>query len=222
LSVSRPVVAAPSRVKSDLEIVQALAARVGLADALAGSARSWKARLVATRLAEHGIELDDLEREALRNPLTQPLLFADRKFFTPSGKVNLITEPPPTAALPPGDYPLYLLALLTRESQSSPWVDRAPSPPQLTLHPSAAASLPDGAACEIESPLGRMLDPRQRPDVALVPKGGTRAAGSCANSLIEAKLTDIGDGGALYEECVRLVTKISGRTDRFAICPMRA
>jgi len=47
-------------------------------------------------------------------------------------------------------------------------------------------------------------DPRQRRDVALVPKGGHRSAGRCANTLIAARLTDLGEGGALYDEGVRL------------------
>jgi hypothetical protein len=48
------------------------------------------------------------------------------------------------------------------------------------------------------------LDPRQRQDVALVPKGGHLRDGRCPNALIAAKLTDAGEGGALYDEPVRL------------------
>jgi len=38
----------------------------------------------------------------------------------------------------------------------------------------------------------------------LLPKGGHYHLGACANSLIEPKLTDLGGGGALYEQGVRL------------------
>ncbi|MET0390542.1 MAG: molybdopterin-dependent oxidoreductase [Polyangiales bacterium] len=210
IGVARPVVAAPSGVKSDLEIMQALAERVGLGRELAGSARDWQARLVESRLAPRGISLGDIEQAAVHNPLTQPLLFADRKFPTTSGKVNLVTEAPPSAAAPPADYPLLFLALSTREAQCSQWAGEAPLPCPLTVHPSAALGLADGTVCEIESPLGRMsvrlkLDPEQRPDVALAPKGGSHTAGGCANTLIRARITDLGEGGALYEECVRIV-----------------
>jgi len=40
--------------------------------------------------------------------------------------------------------------------------------------------------------------------VALIPKGGHRRDGRCANALVAARLTDIGEGGALYDEGVRL------------------
>src|SRR5258706_10635134 len=46
LGVARPVVAPPTGVKSDLEIIQALAQRVGLAEVMAGSAREWQERMM--------------------------------------------------------------------------------------------------------------------------------------------------------------------------------
>ena len=212
LAVSRPVVLAPSGVKTDLEIIQALAARVGLGAELAGDARSWKERLVAMRLGARGITLEMLESGALKNPLAQDVLFADRKFQTPSGKVNLICDAPPLPAAAPAERPLFLLALSTPEAQCSQWATEPESPPTLTVHPSAAGGLAEGELCELESELGRMpvrlaFDERQRQDVALMPKGGPRASAACANALIRARLTDLGEGGALYEECVRLVPR---------------
>jgi hypothetical protein len=47
-------------------------------------------------------------------------------------------------------------------------------------------------------------DASQRRDVALVPKGGSLARGRCANAITQARLTDAGEGAALYEEPVRL------------------
>jgi anaerobic selenocysteine-containing dehydrogenase len=211
LGVSQPVVAAPSGVKSDLEIIQALAARVGLGAEVAGTAREWKQRLVATRLKEHGVELETIERGAFRNPLARPVVFEGRKFATPSGRVNLVREAPPLAARPSREYPLFLLSMSTPKSQCSQWASAPELPLPLTVHPSAAVGLADGDVCEIESVLGRMpvrivFDSDQRPDVALLPKGGPRTGSACANLLIRAQTTDLGEGGALYEECVRIVT----------------
>ncbi|HKP58792.1 MAG TPA: molybdopterin-dependent oxidoreductase [Polyangiales bacterium] len=210
LGVARPVVAAPSGVKSDLEIIQALAERVGLGAELSGSARDWKERLVQGRLAAHGTTLETMERGAYKNPMAQRVLFEGRKFPTASGKANLVMQAPPPPAAATADFPLALLALSTPEAQCSQWVDSPPSPPPLTVHPSAATGFSDGEVCAIESRLGRMpvrlvFDPKQRTDLALMPKGGTRSSGACANALIEARLTDLGEGGALYEEFVRLV-----------------
>ena len=48
-------------------------------------------------------------------------------------------------------------------------------------------------------------DARQRRDVVIVPKGGHLRDGRCANALIRAATTDMGEGGALYDERVRIV-----------------
>lgn len=210
LGVARPVVPPPEGVRSDLEIVQALAARVGLGDALAGDAAAWKRRLLAPKLGPHGVTLEDLERGAVRNPLAPRILFADRTFPTPTGRVNLICEAPPAGPAPPPDYPLWLLSLSTEWSQASQWARPVHGPAQVTVHPAAAGGLPDGALARLESQVSSMIvrvrhDPRQRRDVAIVPKGGHLRDGRCANALIRAATTDLGEGGALYDERVRIV-----------------
>ncbi|MGK4005385.1 molybdopterin-dependent oxidoreductase [Sorangium sp. So ce1036] len=212
LGVSTPVVPPPDGVKSDLEIMQALAPRVGLGDALDGSVREWKRRVTEPRLAPFGITLETLEREPVRNPLAPEVLFADRKFPTPTGRVNLITEAPPEERADPdaGELPLRLMALSTERSQCSQWARPQEGPAVVTVHPDAAGGVPDGGVCRLESRIGALVvrlrhDPAQRRDVALMPKGGHLHDGRCANALIRARTTDIGEGGALYEERVRLV-----------------
>lgn len=211
LGVARPVVAPPAGVKSDLEIIQALAARVGLSEALAGDARTWKRRLMEPRLGPHGITLEMLEEGPVKNPLPPKVLFADRRFPTASGKVNLIAEGPAPEAdeRPDAEYPLWLLSLSTDRSQSSQQVHPESGPAMVTAHPDAAPGVADGALCRLESRLGALTvrlrtDPRQRRDVALLPKGGGFFGGRCANALIRARITDLGEGGALYNEHVRI------------------
>ncbi len=216
LGVSRPIVPPPPQVRTDLHIVQCLAVRVGLSAQMAGDAREWKRRLIAPRLGPRGITLEDLEAGPVRNPLPSSVLFADRKFATPSGKVNLVSVPPPVVEPQPADFPLLLLSLSTERSQSSqparrgPKADADQGPSVATVHPDAAAGLADGATCLLESRLGSMVvrlrhDPRQRRDIVLVPKGGHLRDGRCSNALIRAQITDMGDGGALYDEPVRLM-----------------
>jgi anaerobic selenocysteine-containing dehydrogenase len=212
LGVSRPVVSPPEGVKSDLEIIQALAARVGLGEVMAGDARSWKRRLIAGKLEPAGVTLDDLERGPVRNPFAPPVLFADHRFATPSGKVNLVTARPPMADSVDG-YPLSLLSLSTDESQSSQWARESEGPAVATIHPDVARAvggLGDGQQALLQSPIGAMTvvlryDARQRRDVVIVPKGGHLKDGRCANALIRARTTDAGEGGALYDQRVRLV-----------------
>lgn len=210
LGVSTPVVPRPEHVRSDLEIMQALAARVGLGDALAGDARAWKRRVLGTALAERGVTLERLEAEGpVKNPLVGELAFADRRFATPSGRANLMTEPPPPPVVPSAEFPLVLMSLSTERAQASQWARPLDGPLEVTVHPDAAAGVADGALARLESAIGAIAvrvrhDPAQRKDVALVPKGGRFRAGLCANTLIRARLSDHGEGAAL-DELVRLV-----------------
>ena len=222
LGVARPVVPPPPDVKSDLEIIQGLAERVGLSDVVAGSARDWQQRMIAPRLSPHGVTLEQLEAGPVRSPLAPSVIFAPQPgervpsgFATPSGRVNLLHDPAlPTAAAPPqldADYPLLLLSLSTERSQSSQWPVPHSGPAVLTVHPDVAAALglAEGSIARLESRIAHMdvrlhLDPRQRRDVALTAKGGHLRDGRCANALVAAKCTDAGEGGALYDEPVRL------------------
>src|SRR4051812_39736306 len=80
VGASRPVIAPPAGVKSDLEILQGLAERVGLADVMRGTAREWKERILRK---DAGFTVTDLEeRGPQRSNLSQKVLFADRRFKT--------------------------------------------------------------------------------------------------------------------------------------------
>ena len=216
-----PVVPPPEGVKSDLEIVQALAERVGLASDLAGDARAWKERMLA-KVAPYGVTPERLAQGAVPNPLAPKALFEGRVFPTPSGKVNLIYEMP-TRGAPrvTEEHPLLLTALSTERSQSSQWARGRSTPREgasaeerlavATVHPDAAAKagLCDGEEAVVEGGLGSLrvhvrCDARQRRDVLLLPKGGHLRDGRCANALIPARTTDLGEGGALHDEPVRL------------------
>jgi anaerobic selenocysteine-containing dehydrogenase len=207
LGVARPVVPPPPGVKSDLEIIQLLTGRVGLTDVMAGSAREWKQRMM------RGTTLEELESGQVRNPHAPKVLFKDRKFATPSGKVNLLTHAPEPEARPPARFPLQLMALSTEKAQSSQWAHAQTGLAEVTVHPDAAPGIADGGRARLESELGSLSvvvrhDARQRRDVALMAKGGHLRAGRCANALTRARLTDAGEGAALYEEHVRLVPEV--------------
>jgi hypothetical protein len=154
------------------------------------------------------------EQGPKRSNLSGKVLFADRKFKTPSGKVNLLTSAPPRSRVTE-DFPLYLMALATDKSQSSQWSKGQPSGPAVvTVHPEAAAGVPDGGFARLESAIGFIPiqvrhDPRQRRDVALLAKGGHLRENRNANLLSRARATDIGGGGALYDEPVRIVAAIA-------------
>ena len=220
LGASVPVVAPPPEVKSDLEIVQLLAAeidrRTGAADGdegaiapkVAGSAREWKRRLLR-RVAPMGVTVERLRtgigekpargrssssrgrssrRRAGRCAFSRPFPRRRRKSrASPSGSSR---ARPSARSAPSGPGP-------------------APAVLEATCHPDAAPGLADGAEVLLESAIGSLrarlkLDPLQRRDVVIVPKGGHFDSGTCANALVKARLTDAGEGAAYLDCRVRI------------------
>ena len=222
LGVSEPVVRRPEDVRSDLEIVQALAAAIDartgdgdekISGTVRGTARDWKKR-VLSRVQAAGVPLEALERAAVRNPFAEKVLFADRSFPTPTRKVNLVHALPPVPPEEPG-FPLWLFSNSSDRSQSSLWAGEEPAILPATCHPDAANGLSDGEHVFLESALGRLpvvlnLDPRQRRDVVVVPKGGNYDRGTCANAIIRARTTDAGEGAAYLDCRVRLRSMAGG------------
>jgi anaerobic selenocysteine-containing dehydrogenase len=213
LGASTPVVAPPPGVLTDLEIVQALAQvideKTGARDEekislkVRGTAREWKKRLLS-RVEAAGVTLEQLERASVRHPFAEAILFGDRKFATPSGRVNLIHTLPVVPPEEPG-FPLWLFSNSTEQSQSSQWAIPEPDLIHATCHPSAAPGFADGEVVRLESGIGSIrvrlrFDPVQRPDVVIVPKGGSYDRGNSANVLVKARLTDAGEGAA-YLDC---------------------
>ena len=210
LSASVPVVPPQGQARSDLELMQGLAARLGLAAEFAGSHRDWKRRLVGPRLEAAGVTLEALEAGAVRNPFAPRIVFEGRRFPTPTGRARLLSETPDTTPPDDPDHPLFLMSVSTPLRQCSQWSVRPEGPAVVTVHPDASAGIPDGALARLESPLAHLTvrvrhDPTQRRDVALIPKGGWVSDGQCANRLVQARATDDGEGAAYYDERVRLV-----------------
>ena len=220
IGASVPVVRPPAGVRSDLEIIQALAAEIDarrgrerkegekISEKVRGTAREWKRRLLS-RVEAAGVTLEQLERSSVRNPFVGKVLFEDRKFPTDTGRMKLVHTLPPVPPEEPG-FPLWLFSSSTEKSQSSQWAAPEPDVLTATCHPGAANGFPDGDVVRLESALGSIRvklkhDPTQRRDVVIVPKGGNYDRGNCANALIRARLTDAGEGAA-YQDCrVRLV-----------------
>lgn len=207
LRSSQPAVEAPGEVRHELWIWQQLAARLGLAEVLEGSPRQWKERMMV-RLRASGVQLEDLEKGAVRNPYASQVLFADGQFPTESGKVQLVHQAP-DLPVPDADYPLQLAAFSTPKAQCSQWSVPLTEVTEARVHPEAAGGLSDGSEVCLETRRGRMTvrlryDDQVHPRLVLLPKGRMLRQGGCANDLIEARETDIGGGANYYEEPARL------------------
>lgn len=210
LGTSKPALPRPEGTRSDFEVAQAMAERLGFGEKLAGTPDAWKRRILSADAREKGVSIEALDNGAMLNPLAPRVIFEGQKFATETGRVNLLTVAPAPIESPPSEFPLRLMAHSTRESQCSQWVAPPQTPLELTVHPDVANGFDDGAECTLESRQGKMrvrlrFDEKQRKDVALMPKGGPHDRGACANTITAAKLTDIGEGGNIYDECVRIV-----------------
>ena len=206
----RPVVPPPDGVRTDYEISCELAGRLKLGEEFERDATSWKKKLLA-RVAGNGASLERLRDGPVYNPLASKVLFADRKFPTASGRVNLIRQVEPRPAHPPAERPLFLMALATEKSQGSQWPAAAQrGPATATVHPSAAPGFSKGQRARLESEIDSIevvleFDERQRRDVVLMHKGGWYHRGRCANTLVRAQTSDAGGGARYYETPVRIV-----------------
>ena len=215
LRVSEPVTAPPEGPRHEVAILQDLADRLGVGAPLKGALDDMKRRMMG-RLEAAGVTLDRLKAGPVKNPFAAPVLFAGRIFPTPSKKARLMTvhAKPPIRLRP--DMPLLLMAASTPKSQSSQWsVDPGPGLPEVRVHPRSAAGIASGDAAVIESARGRLEvivvhDAAVRPDIALMAKGGMLRQGRCANGIVAATLTDLGQGCAYYDEPVRLVRRSDG------------
>lgn len=208
VQLAQPVVAPPEGVRSDLEIYQALADRLGFGDEMRGPATAWIDRLLAP-MAAAGVTREALARGALRKPRAPRVLFEGRRFPTASGRFSLITDfVDELPALDPG-HPLYLMSNASYRSQASQ-MSRAEQqePATATLHPDAAGGIGDGEIALLSSPIAEVLvrvklDPAQRRDVVIYAKGRWGKLGG-PNALTRARETDAGGGAAYYDQGVRI------------------
>jgi anaerobic selenocysteine-containing dehydrogenase len=218
---SRPVVAMPPEVRHEVTIFQELARRVGLATFPQDSIDQLK-RSALANVAGQGVNLEALRRHgAVRSPVADPLLFPAGRVLTPNGKVQLIDAAPPEPELvappasPGASAPLWLFSNSTEKSQASQWVGKGLGERLwVAVHPDAVPGLAAGAVVRLVSAVGTVeaelrLDPAQRKDVAIVPKGGHFDRGQSANALIPARATDLGLGAA-YLDCLVRVAPAGG------------
>jgi anaerobic selenocysteine-containing dehydrogenase len=208
VQLARPVVPPPPGVRSDLEIYQALARRLGFGEQMAAPAEACIDRLLAP-MAPAGVTREALAKGGLRKPGAPRVLFEGRRFPTPSGRFQLITDFPDAPEPPEEGYPLQLMSISTYRNQSSQIPASAQQEaPWVTVHPDAAPGRADGDRAILASPIAEVevrlrFDPKQRRDVVIYPKGRWGKFGG-PNALTRARTTDAGEGAAYYDQGVAI------------------
>ena len=210
LGLARRVVPPPPEARTDLEIAQALARRLGLGTTVAGGIDVWIDRM----LTPLGLCRASLEQGAVVRPGEDPVAFAGRRFATPSGRAQLIgefepTEPDPTDR---ADYPLKLLTVASVEYQTSQVPpEEQKGLPEVFVHPEApgAAGRAEGSPVTVRTRVGHLRaqlrhDPDMRRDTALMVRGGWVRFGRGVNALVGARETRHGGNAAFLDERARL------------------
>ena len=209
VQLAQPVVAPPEGARSDLEIYQALAARLGLGEAMSGDATAWIDRMLSP-MAREGVTREALAKRAMRKPEAPRVLFEGRRFPTATGRFQLITDFIDAPLAPDPEYPLWLSSNASYRSQASQ-MSRAEQeePGWVTVHPDAARGIADGDLATLASPIAKVtvrvrLDASQRRDLVVYAKGRWGKLGG-PNKLVRAVETDAGGGAAYYDQGVKIV-----------------
>ncbi len=206
LRSSSPVVEPYGESKHELWIHQQLAQRLGFGHLLEGTPAEWKDRLLKPE-----VDRAVLEGKPVPQPGAPKVLFEGRRFLTPDGKVNLMTQEPAMPEVNSLEFPFRLMAVSHPDAQCSQWSLEPPEVPLARISSEADQALRDGEVYRLESSRGGFPVKIKReegihPEVVIMPKGGSGLFGGwCPNALIEAKETDFGGGACFYEEPVRFV-----------------
>ena len=212
MQLMQPVARPLGESRSDLNILQALAERLGFGPSMAGSAGEW---IDAASQPFHaaGINYGALKAAGGRLwPKGQPgVPWADGRFATPSGRFVFPDRFDDKPVLPTVDFPLHLIAQATANAMNSQILEADQGGLVIaTVSPTVAkcAGLVAGDRASLVSPWGRLevrvgVDPTLRPDIAVVPKGGWHKHGRNMNVLVEPRFT-AGTGSAFNQNFVRL------------------
>ncbi len=239
IQLKAKVIEPPGEVKPESEIYWHLAHRLGIPAgeieaALPapgdGAVEAWLAR----RLGAHpGLSLERLREGPVPAPGAVEVAWADRRFPTPSGRIELWSDEArrrwgadelPTWAPPcerPGEgasaaYPLQLLTPNTKNRIHSQFgnlpsiraLDPAPRL-QLSAVDAAARGIVDGDRVRVFNDRGSLelaaaLDGSLRPGCVVAHNGWWLAEGGCVNLLSAARETDMGHGAAFHDNAVEV------------------
>jgi anaerobic selenocysteine-containing dehydrogenase/Fe-S-cluster-containing dehydrogenase component len=217
----------PGDVKTETEIWRLLSERFGF-DTRWFPRGDDEVRTLVRRMLPAGLTLEALEAGPGLGPGVRDVAFEDRRFPTPSGRIEFASEEaarawgvdpvPDYAPLPEGHasalaprFPLQLLSCKTRDRIHSQfgnldWVRDIERPHRLDMHPADAEArgLGEGDRAVMWNGRGRIelgvrIDEGLRPGVVHVLEGRCRDGDPDVNVLTDAGVTDMNHGATFYE-----------------------
>ncbi len=211
VSPVNPVVPPRGEVKSEFEIFQLLAQKLGIFDEMSGSAGYWLKKL-ASPMLDKGITFEDLQNAPQRMIQETEIPFGDRKFKTESGCFEFIADFSPDNS-DMDDFPFKLLSISPEDFVGSviPENERENGFLEVHVHPDVlmGKNLSDGDKALLESPVGSIVvkikeDNAVRKDYILTYRGGWLKYNKCVNVLTQPMISEIGNGTPYYDTRVRI------------------
>ena len=194
--------------KSDLQIVQELSKRLGLAKEMEGSPGEWLKRIFKP-MEKLGLSVERVMESPVRCPIAPMVAFEDRRFLTPSGKFEFIKhfyEEKRNA------FPYYLLSPLSRTWHLSLILeDEHPEIPQVFIHPELAKEngILNKAMVLLKSASGELvaeavLSDTIREDTISITHGTWIKKGGGVNQLTEDLASTAGNMASYYSSTVSI------------------
>jgi len=240
LQLRQKIVEPPGAVKPETEIYRLLAPRLGIDAAkldgrIPGTSDAEVEAFLAAKLAPfEGVTLERLREGPVLPPGHEEVAFADRRFPTPSGRVELVSDEardrwgvdrlpdyrePEESIRRAGDrpkYPLYLMTPNTKNRIHSQFgnlrmIRRVDPGPAVHMHPGDAASrgIDAGRLVRVFNERGEFrfparLDPGLKPGCVSVTNGWWIQDGGTVNRCSPARETDMGHGAAFHDTLVEV------------------
>lgn len=205
---AKAVIEPPKEAKTDYWILSTIGRSLSPPVILPEPNEIFRAALKGPHL---DIALERLREERFVRAERYQVAYAGAKFDHPDGlyRFPLSLDPEPIA--PPG-FPLKLLTAIRGGSTHSQILpEQQAIPPVVRVSPGnpVLAKIKDKDRVLLASPLGKFpvrLEVQEglHPEVVLYRRGDWMKLGGGANRVIEAHLTDIGNGAPYYQQCVTL------------------
>ncbi|WP_428560020.1 MAG: molybdopterin-containing oxidoreductase family protein [Solidesulfovibrio sp. DCME] len=200
----------PGQCRSQFDIFMDLAGRFPFAKDFVKTEEQWL-KLLIRPLLEKGVAFDDLWGGPVRIPDAPMVPWRDKRFDTPTGNFQLLTE---VTACPDCRlairYPYHFLtpgAAAHLCSERLPGDHGGPVEVAMATEEALRLGIADGGPARLVSELGSLAvtvrhDPGLRRDVVTCPRGGWLKAGQGVNRLIPDLVSALGQGTPYYEALV--------------------
>jgi anaerobic selenocysteine-containing dehydrogenase len=188
--------------RSDLRIVQDLAARLGLGNEMEGTPREWLRRIFRP-MEEAGLSVEEVMKSPRRCPVAPMVAFEDKKFKTASGKFEFITS---FYKERQSHFPYYLISCLGKNWLNSLILEEEhPETPVVFVHPGTAeeCGIRDRSKAILKSQAGELtvearIDGKIRKDILLIHHGTWIKKRGGVNQLTEDLVSTSGKMAAYF------------------------